>query len=183
MTTPLEELVAHLAGACALQLAPATAQRARRGRFDVDACSIGEPRLEPLEHCRQRILPERRIEENHAETLPGTAEIRSRIAKHQLDIARADRLARDLQRVERGAICFHHHDARGAARGRLEAERTGAGEKIEATLAAEPLSQPVEERLAHAIRRRAQSRARGDADAPAAILARDDADLPFARMH
>src|SRR5919197_2669260 len=183
MATPLEELVAHLAGARALQLAPAAAQRARRGPFYIDTRTLGEPRLKPLEHRGQRILPEGRIEENHAEALARLCEIGERIAKHELHIACADRLARRLQRAVCRAIGLDHHDARRAARSRLEAEGAGAGEKIEATLAVEPLSQPVEERLAHAVGRWAQARARGDANAPAAILARDDADLAFARMH
>src|SRR5947208_13537075 len=104
MATPLEELVAHLAGARALHLAPAPAEHARRGRFDVDARTVGEPRLEPLEHCGQRILPERGIEENHAEALARAIEVTERIAEDQLDIARADRLARRLQCAEYRAI-------------------------------------------------------------------------------
>src|SRR5205823_7811274 len=111
------------------------------------------------------------------------AEIVERIAEHELDIARAERLARRLQCVERRAVRFDHHHAGSAARGGLETERAGAGEKIEATLAVEPLSQPVEERLAHAVGRRPQARPRRDADAPSAVAASDDADLPFVRMH
>src|SRR5919109_3249648 len=121
MATPLEELVAHLAGARALQLAPAAAQRARRGRFYIDARTVGEPRLEPLEHRGQRILPEGRIEENHAEALARPAQILEGVAKNELHIARADRLARRLQGAVCRAIGLHHHDARRAARGRLEA--------------------------------------------------------------
>jgi hypothetical protein len=71
----------------------------------------------------QRILPERGIEENHAEVLALLGEIGERVAKDQLDIARADRIARRLQGVEHGAIGLHHHHTRSPARGRLEAER------------------------------------------------------------
>src|SRR5690348_9074258 len=102
---------------------------------------------------------------------------------HEFYIARADQLARRLQCVERRAIGFHHHDSRRAARRGLETERARTGEEIEATLAVEPLSEPVEERLAHAIGRGPELGPGGDADAPSAILAGDDADVPFARMH
>src|SRR5207248_8967094 len=69
IASPLEELVGHLAGARALQLDPALAGDGRRVRFDVDTRLVRQSRLEPREHRRERILPERGIEENHVERL------------------------------------------------------------------------------------------------------------------
>src|SRR5205823_9872190 len=134
IASPLEELVAHLPGAGALELAPARTRRAGARRLDVHARASRKARLEPLERRRQRILPERGIEENHAEALLRAREVRERIAEDELDVRRADQRARRFERVESGAIGFDHDDARRAARGGLEAERARAGEKVEATL-------------------------------------------------
>src|SRR5258706_8967791 len=183
IASPFEELVAHLPGARALQFAP-TQPRLCRGRgFDVHPRRFCYPIFKLREERRQRILPDRGVEENHVEPLARVHQILSCIAAHQLDRARADLVARRLQRRKSRAVVFDHHHARRAARSRLEAERAAAGKKIEATLAIQPLSEPVEERLAHAVGRRAQARPRRHLDAPAAILARDDADFPFVRMH
>src|SRR5207237_7193929 len=178
IASPFEELVAHLPGARLLEFAPAAAGFTGCRRLDVDTRRSRKARLEALEHRWQRILPERRIEENHVEALLCLPEIAQRVAANQLDGASADLRARCLQRGAGGTVAFHHDDARGAARRRLEAKRAAAGEKIEATLAVEPLSEPVEERLAHAVGRRSQAGTRGHRDAPAAILAGDDADFP-----
>src|SRR5690349_6591719 len=183
MPSPSKKLVADLSRPRALELTPGAARLARYRGFDIDARSVGEARCKPFEYRGQRILPEGRIEEHHIEPLARTREVSKRLIVHHLDRARADQLARRSQGAERRSIGLHHHHARRAARRRLEAQRTGAGEKIEATLAVEPLSQPIEERLAHAVGCRPQSGARGDADASPAVLAGDDAHLPFARMH
>src|SRR3954463_11637708 len=183
MASPSEKLVAHLSRPRALQLLPGAARLARCRGFDIDTRRILAPRRQPLEEGGQRILPEGRIEEHHIEPLARAREVGERLVVHQLHRAGTDGRARRLQCAERGSIGLHHHHAHGAARRRLEAEGTGAGEKIEATLAVEPLSQPIEERLAPAIGRRPQSGARCDADASPAVLASDDAHQPFARMH
>ena len=54
-------------------------------------------------------------------------------------------------------MALDHHDARRAARRRLETECAGAREQVEATPAFEILAEPVEQRLAHAIGRRPQA--------------------------
>src|SRR5204863_9044506 len=123
------------------------------------------------------------IEENHVEALARLVEIAERIALHELDRTSADAAACRLERRKCGPIVLHHHHARRAARRRLETERTAAREKIEATQTLEPLAQPVEERLANSIRRRAQARTRGDFDAAAAEFTRDDSYFSFVRMH
>src|SRR6185503_9358156 len=112
------------------------------------------------------------------------------VVEYQLDLLRADELARFRQLIEHCAILLDHHHARGAARGRLEAERAAAGEEIEAAQSLQPLPEPVEERLAHPIGRRAQARPRRYLDATVAVFVGDDANSaclfgPFVmgRMH
>ena len=51
-----------------------------------------------------------------------------------------------------------------------------AGEEVKAMPAVEFLAEPVEQRFAHAVRRRAQAFAVGKAQDAAAIMAADDAD-------
>src|SRR3954468_13357641 len=162
-------------------LAPRIAGGERLARLDVDARA--GLALQMPEYRRQRILPERRIEENHVELGRVLPQVRERILVHQLDLLRADGVARLPERFENRAVVLHHHDARGAARRGLEAERAAAGEKVEATLAREPLPEPVEQRLAHPVGRRPQAGARRNADAPAAIFAGNDANTAFVRMH
>src|SRR5882724_1066876 len=183
IASPLEELVAHLAGARALQLGPALARDGGRVRFDVEPRLVRHSPLEADQHRRERILPERGIEENHVETLARLCEITQRVAFHEVHCASADTLARSFERRKRRAVTLDHHDARRTARSRFEAERSAAREKIEASEAVEPLSEPVEERFAHAIGCRAQSWPRGNLDAAPAVFARDDAHFCFVRMH
>src|SRR3954469_14625492 len=110
-------------------------------------------------------------------------EVTQRFSLHEVHRPRADALARGFERRKRGVVTLDHHDSRRAARGGFEAERSAAREKIEATQAVEPLSQPVEERLAHAIGCRAQPWPRGNLDAAATGFAGDDAHFCFVRMH
>ena len=88
------------------------------------------------------------------------------------------------QLAETWAALLDHHHAPRAARSRLEAERAAAREEIEATQTLQPLSQPVEERLAHPVRRGTQAGELGHRQAPPAMAAGDDSDLSFLiRMH
>src|SRR5438874_12401813 len=116
IASPLEELVAHLAGARALQLDPALAGDGRRVRFDVDTRLVRQSRLEPREHRRERTLPERGIEENHVERLARLCEITQRVALHEVHCASADALARRFERRKSGAVTRDHHDAHRTAR-------------------------------------------------------------------
>ena len=128
-------------------------------------------------------MPERGIEENYVEALARFREIAQRVALHHLHGAGADALARRFERRKRGAIALDHDYACGATRCGLETQSAAAGKEIQATQTREPLSQPVEERLAHAIGRRSEPWARGNFYAPAAVLAGDDPYLSFVRMH
>src|SRR5690606_2734306 len=62
-----------------------------------------------------------------------------------------------------------------AARGGFEAQHAGAGEQVQAAQAVQVLAQPVEQRLAHAVRRRTQARQFRHGDQARAPLAADDA--------
>jgi hypothetical protein len=68
IASPFVELVAHLAGARASQLVPSCIRREGLARFHVHARSWHA--LQLAKHGRQRILPERRVEENHVDALP-----------------------------------------------------------------------------------------------------------------
>jgi hypothetical protein len=82
-----------------------------------------------------------------------------------------------LSVVEGTRIALDQGDMRGAARGGLEAEHAAAGEEVQAGQAGQILPQPVEQRLAHGIRRRAQAGHRVmKGDEAAFPLAADDAD-------
>jgi fused signal recognition particle receptor len=183
MASPLEELVTHLAGTRRLELGPALARAAWRIRLDIDARPLRQPRLEPGQHCREGILPEWGIKENNVKTLARLPEILECIAVHQLDGVRADALARRFQRGQRSTIVLDHDDPRRAARSGLETKRSAAGEKVQAAQTLEPLPQPVEERLAHSIRRWTQSRARRHFYSATAEFTGDDPHFAFVRMH
>src|SRR5712664_1472677 len=180
---PLQELVAHLAGARALELAPRQPRLERRGRLDIDAGARREPRRQPLHHRRQGILPERRIEENHVEAVFRLLQIVEGIAEHELYPLRAKQVSHSFKRSEDAAVIFRHHHPRGTARGGLEAERAAAGKEVEAGEAVEPLAEPVEQRLAHAVRRRAQIGPGRHGDAAAAVFPGNNSNSPFVRMH
>src|SRR4029077_13647799 len=98
---------------------------------------------------------------------------------HELD-AQADRLARRLETAKGDRVDLHQHHARRAARGGLEAERAAAGKEIEAGEPVKALPEPVEQRLAHAVRCRPQSRPFRHRDAPSAMLAANDPYAVFA---
>ena len=62
-----------------------------------------------------------------------------------------------LQGAKNHRVLFHHHHPFRAARGGLEAQCAAAGEQIQAGSPIQRLPQPVEQRLAHAIRGGAQA--------------------------
>src|SRR6185503_2543531 len=143
-----------------------------------------------FKQCRQDILPERRVEENHVEAFAFTCEIADCIATDDLHLVGAERGAVALELGQRDAILFDHHHAARAARSRLKAERAAAGVKIQAGESLERLSERVEQGFAHAIGRRAQPGPRGHAQQATAILAADypqgaraGTAIAFVRMH
>src|SRR5690606_39736418 len=73
-------------------------------------------------------------------------------------------------------VALDGHAGGGAARRGREAERAGAGEQVEAAPAVDALPEPVEERLANAVGRRAQTFDVGDVDRRAPPPSADDAD-------
>ncbi len=79
------------------------------------------------------------------------------------------------ERVDQRAVPVHGNGKRGSARRGLERQRAGSGKKIEAALARQVLSQPVEQGLADAIRRRPQAFGLREAEHAAAPRAADDA--------
>src|SRR5436190_5082643 len=90
IASPFEELVAHLAGAGALELLPAPGCVHRCIRFKIDARGGCQAPFDLRQHRRERILPERGIEENHVEALARAPQVFLRIAENQLDRSRTD---------------------------------------------------------------------------------------------
>jgi fused signal recognition particle receptor len=172
-----------VAGPRALQLAPGFVRDERLGRLDIDTRPRREPCRQVLQQRRQRILPERGIEENHVKAVASRPQVIECIGKHQLDLRGADRLLGAFQACKYASVIFDHDHPRSAARSGFEAERAASCEKIQAGAPLQPLAEPIEQCLAHAIRCRTQVRAFGHHNAPAAVVAADDPDLSFARMH
>ena len=92
------------------------------------------------------------------------------------------------QLIDKRRVLLDQQNAGGTARGCFKPERAGAREGIDAVPAWQRAAsgagrstgqarEPVEQRLAHAIGRRSQSRLVGDSEACALPLAADDADL------
>ena len=183
-------MVAHLPGPGLLQFRPGPRHRDRRTRFDVDARPSQQARRQFREQVRHRILPERRVEENHVEAFFLAREERIRVAGDNQHLLGAERGAAAIELRQGGAVLLNHHHSLGAAGGGFEAKRPATGEKIQAREAGEILAKPVEQRFTHAVRRWPQPGTRGDAQHPAAVFSADDAQLSgfgaasaFARIH
>jgi fused signal recognition particle receptor len=181
MASPFEQLVAHLPGALALELAPRRGWRHGLARLEVHPHPT--LRLEVPQYRGQHILPEGRIEENYIERFAAAAKVRKGIIADELDLRRSQQIQSFFQCLESQAVVLYQDDARSAPRSRLEAERAAAGEKIEACEPLERLAEPVKQRLAHAVGRRAQAGPVRQRNPPAAIFAADDPDSSFVRMH
>ena len=86
----------------------------------------------------------------------------------------ADRLEVGPHRRHGGRRGVHERRLRGAARERLEPERARPREEVEHPRVLHAIAQDREQRLAHAVRRRARSVALRGGEAPAAPAAGDD---------
>ena len=97
----------------ALELAPGRARCERPGRLGIDACPGREALGQALEDAlEQRILPERRIEENHVEALGAFREVVERIAQNDVYLAGTYELAPGrvilIAKSPSGAIYLDH---------------------------------------------------------------------------
>src|SRR3954471_18927463 len=157
---------------------PPRRRRALPARAAPAAARAGAPgpRRQPLEQPRQGILPEWWIEENHIEALVACVEVVERIGEDEVYLFCPDQFGGFPENRKNRAVVLDHDDPGRSARGRLESERAAAREKIEAAFFLQRLAEPVEQRLAHAVRRRTQVAALGHRDAAAAVFAADDAD-------
>jgi hypothetical protein len=78
-------------------------------------------------------------------------------------------------------IAFDEVGPSRATRQRFDAERTGTGEQVKTTRAVDHRHQPVEQRFAHAIRRRPYVRRIGHREFRSAQAAADDAQFSRGR--
>src|SRR5438105_470381 len=90
IASPLEELVVHLAGARAPELRPRGFRLERHGRLDVYTRIRRQHAREPLKNRGQRILPERRIQENQVELARCSLEVGERVVEDELHLRRAE---------------------------------------------------------------------------------------------
>src|SRR5205085_10275244 len=119
------------------------------GGFDVDARAGLQRARQQRERAHSEVGCERWIDEGQVETIGRALEVVERIALD--DFGLGAEVARGIAQLPRHrALALDHHDARRAARQRLESERAAAGEEVEAREAVEALAEPVEERLADA---------------------------------
>ena len=118
----------------------------------------------------------RRIEEDDVEQARFARQECLRVGAVSLQRS-AQHLRGRVQRAHQVGLAIDCDRERGAARQRLERKRPAARERIERARAVEILAQPVEQRFANPVGRRAYVGDGGKANAPAAPTAADDANL------
>ena len=140
------------------------ASRYRPGRLEVDQPPGASERAAPRRAPARRAFESNGGSRNTRSRRPGAARHPcERIGALDAHGVRTQALLRRLRGCARAARSRSiSTTSQRAARGRLEAERAAAGERIEAAPAVEVLAEPVEQRLAHAVRRRAQPLLIGD---------------------
>lgn len=99
------------------------------------------------------------------------------VCPNHLDLVGAPLAAMILQRRDTAPIGFETQHACRTARGRLEPERTAAGEGIKNARTADYRREPIKEGFAHPIGSRSNRRAGWKTDFPTAPLPRDDANF------
>ena len=97
-----------------------------------------------------------------------------RVGDVQFQRVGAQRRFRVRERGDQRAVPVHGDGESGAARDRLERQRAGPGEKVEASFARQVLPQPVEQGLANTIGGRPQALGGREAELPPAPEAADD---------
>ena len=127
-----------------------------------------------------------RIQEDQVEAARRQRARRKASASPLLD--RAPAQGRSAAAVSRSsaaaaAVRFHQRRRGRAARQRLDAQRAAAGEQVQHPHAGDVRRQPVEQRLAHAVRRGPQARRIRKGQLPAAQAAADDAHFLNAAFH
>ena len=162
MSVPSQQLVAHLPGparASARSTAPPSPPAHPTPHRRAPAGC--RPRRQLREHRRQGILPERRVEENHVEALAGSRgeDSASRRRATMLTCAASSSCASCAPGSASAARSFSTITTRAAPR--EAASKPSAPLPANRSRQARPsrsLAEPVEQRLAHAIGRRPQSR-------------------------
>src|SRR6185295_9721489 len=172
-------MIADLTGALGTVYDPLRRQGRERTigwTFHVDMSTRRQPTLlQPARDLLQHRRVEWRVEEDDVERLRRTQQEARRVLDDDGRIAAAEPFQRLREMTADLRLAIDESHVRGTARQRLETQRSAAREQIQATRAHDLLLQPVEERLAHAVGRRPDSRERRKDDARAAPAAADDA--------
>jgi fused signal recognition particle receptor len=151
--------------------------------LDVDERAGREPteRFQALRGTLHEIAREGRIEKDHPERLRGAAKKIKRIGNRDTPVGPAPLLQDSVELARRDGVVLDEIDAPCAPRKGFESEHPTAGEQVEAMSARDPSAEPVEQCLAHAIRRRPDLETCREAQPPAAPRATDDAQEARAR--
>ena len=171
----------HLSGS---RVAPQSSARRRLERatgFRVDHSVRQQHSKRPRQQPAPRIGVERRIEEYDVEFAGLACEEWLRISYVRFEAVGLQRGSRGFDGANQNRIAVDGDGRRGAARQRLERKRAGTAEEVERPAACKILPEPVKERLAHSIGRRAHVGDGRKADDATAMPSADNADLLRAR--
>ena len=144
--------------------------------FGEDEPAGSEPLRAFGQQPRPGVVAKRRIGEDHVEGPSLGRKEALRVGDAHLQRGIAQQRRGRSQGLDQHPVPVDRDDSRGTPRGGLEGQRARAGVEIEAVLASQFLAQPVEQRFADAVRRRAQSFDGRKPDQAPAPGAADDAD-------
>jgi hypothetical protein len=181
-------MIPHLAGGLRFEQFPARRQQRDTGR--ARTLQVNQrPRVQPspvreLKHERRQFnLAEGWIQKNDIERLPRQAQpcicvcldesCQARNSRRSGRIQSRQLLAQVLRRDWRP---LDEHHFTGAARQRLQPQGAGPGEQVQTSSPRGVVLQPIEQGLAHTVRRRAQALHIGELHPAPAPCPRDDAD-------
>src|SRR5579871_4835640 len=174
------QMIPDLAGALGPDKFEARRQRREAlagGALDIDP----RPRRQPAPRGERRGAGRQeagrvgRVQEHHLVLTRGTGKKTERIGPCQLRSHGLPFLEARPQLADGRGIAVHEGHRSRPARERFQAQRTAAGEQVEAARAGQLRREPVEQGLAHAVRRRPDVCIRREAQLPAAPAAADDA--------
>ena len=97
-----------------------------------------------------------RVQEHDVEPAAGRRHPGKRVGTDDFDIVGAEGAHGAAERRREAPVALDHDHGRGTTRRRLEPERTGPGEEIEAARPIDVVAKPVEHGLADSVRRRAK---------------------------
>ncbi len=150
-------------------------------RLYIDETRPDQAALKDWPQTFDPVLGKRRIQKNQIEArvaaLDEPHQHAVRVALDEFDLFTTRQSSKRLGDIATGdSVTLNHHHPLGTARGRLQAQRTGARKQIQAPPALKRLSEPVEQRLADTIGCRPKARHHRYRERGALPLPADDPD-------